>query len=168
MQPFNLGILKYLGSILVPRPNSPFSILSFIFAIYMIMLGKAQGCKRAWLRDRCTRGRPAKKRSVDASLHRLVLPAERRSLPEPLYLDNSTRSGLDSPPDLKPPLKINIQPIEPTENPKNQTRDLPARCNSLSDHRYTTTSPFDKNLILQILHYLSLSKFGSGALRERH
>lgn len=37
-----------------PGQAVPFSL---IFAIYMIMLGKAQGCKRAWLRDRFTRGK---------------------------------------------------------------------------------------------------------------
>lgn len=133
MQPFNLGILKHLGSITRPGQAAHFPPLSQLF---VIMLGKAQGCKRAWLRDRYTRGRSAKKRSIDAipksTSPRTCPHNEDLSLPEPFYLDNS--SELKRLPDLKSSLKINIlshsSQSKPTEYPprKNQTKDISCSC----------------------------------------
>lgn len=104
------------------------------------------------------------------------LPAERRSLPEPLYLDTS--SELTCLPDSNPAKIQHSIPFKPTKTHRKQIKKirqrissaivLPASCKSFSHHRYTTTSHFDHTLFLNSsIHLLFFLALDSGALGER-
>lgn len=104
------------------------------------------------------------------------LPAERRSLPEPLYLDNS--SELTCLADLNPAKIQHSIPFKPTKTHRKQIKKfrqrissaivLPASCKSLFHHQYTTTTHFDHTLFLNSSINLFFLAFDSGALGERN